>query len=154
MASVTWPPTSFSVDFCEALHGQILSFVSSYLDSRGAIAVELRVKTRMLRDALAMDWLWLGAGCGSSWLADPVSDLRPPSSTRPYLLVRIGLLREEGQQGHRLTAAAARKSAKTITRKSTNSERCAAQGELAERTGQKELGDALPRVAKVRSQCG
>ena len=42
------------------------------------------------------------AGCGSSWLADPVLGLRPPSSTRPYLLVRRGLLREEGQQGHRL----------------------------------------------------
>ena len=52
------------------------------------------------------------AGCGSSWLADPVLGPRPPSSTRPYLLVRKGLLREEGQQGHGLTAAAARKSAK------------------------------------------
>ena len=67
--------------------------------------------TRAMRDAMRLngfDW-----GCGSSWLADPVSGLRPPSSTRPYLLVRMGLLREEGQQGHRLAAAAARKSAKT-----------------------------------------
>ena len=113
-----------------SLHGQFLSFYQwlhernfsrksrpSMLDQR---------KSWTIRKCSGTYWLWLGLGCGSSWLAAPVLELRPPSTTRPYLLVWKGLLREEGQQGHRQWQR------QRLTRKSTNNKRRATRGKLGE----------------------